>query len=188
LVAVSGAIQVALNAAQIGTLLSCILAKFQLKGDTANMFQVELNQKMQDPEFDFADRYSYYIVNVYVISFFSYITPYVSIILVLIFTIQYWIDKYNLFQRFSCPTDFDFRLSRKVLYAFETSVLIFALGNYVFSLVIHPTKDETEYHIINLVALILALVYSLAIYLLPKSWFERIDSESCETASYSQCL
>lgn len=188
LVAVSGAIQIFLNAAQLGSLFSCLLTRLKLKGETVNMFQVELNQKVQDPEFDFADKYAYYIVNVYVISFFSYITPYVSIILAFIFLIQYWVDKYNLFQRFSCPTDFNFRLSRMTLYAFESSVFVFALGNYIFSFMVHPTKDEKQYHIINLVALLLAAVYFLVIFFLPKRWFERIDSETCETASYSDCL
>ena len=83
-----------------------------------NMFQVELNEQMQDAEFAFSDRYTYYIVNVYIVSFFSYITPYLTFILVPIFIIQYWIDKYNLFQRFSCPTEFDFRLSRMTLKVF----------------------------------------------------------------------
>jgi hypothetical protein len=128
---------------------------------------------MQDAEFAFSDRYTYYIVNVYIVSFFSYITPYVTIILVPIFIIQYWIDKYNLFQRFSCPTDFDFRLSRMTLKIFEISVLVFALGNYIFSFKIHATKEEKEYHIINLVALLLSVAYSLAIFFLPKKWFEK---------------
>lgn len=127
-------------------------------------------------------------MNVYVISFFSYITPYISIILALIFLVQYWVDKYNLFKRFSCPTDFNFRLSRMTLKAFEFSVFVFALGNYIFSFTIHPTKDESEYHVINLIALLLALAYCIAIVLLPKKWFERIDVESYETASYNQCL
>lgn len=126
---------------------------------------------MQDAEFAFSDRYTYYIVNVYIVSFFSYITPYTTIILVPIFIVQYWIDKYNLFQRFSCPTDFDFRLSRMTLKIFEISVLVFALGNYIFSLKIHATKVETKYHIINLVGLLLAVAYSLAIFFLPKKWF-----------------
>lgn len=107
------------------------------------MFQVELNHSIQDPEFDFSDKYAYYIVNVYVVSFFSYITPYISIILALIFFVQYWVDKYNLFQRFSCPTDFNFRLSRTTLKTFEVCILVFALGNYIFSFSIHPSKNET---------------------------------------------
>lgn len=131
---------------------------------------------MQDAEFAFSDRYTYYIVNVYIVSFFSYITPYTTIILVPIFIVQYWIDKYNLFQRFSCPTDFDFRLSRTTLKIFEISVLIFALGNYIFSFKIHTTKEETEYHIINLISLLLAVAYSLAIFFLPKKWFEKIEA------------
>jgi hypothetical protein len=61
------------------------------------------------------------------------------------------------------------------LKAFEISVLVFAVGNYIFSLKVHPTKDETEYHIINLVSLLLAVAYFLSLFFLPKAWFEKIE-------------
>lgn len=105
------------------------------------MFQIELNKELQDPEFNFSNQYAYYIVNVYIVSFYSYITPYVGIILALIFCVQYWVDKYNLFQRFSCPVDFDFKLSRFTLKAFECCIFVFALGNLLFSMDIHHTKE-----------------------------------------------
>lgn len=71
---------------------------------------------------------------------------------------------------------------------FEVSIFVFALGNYIFSFTVHPTKDESEYHIVNLIALILAAVYCVAILILPKKWFERIDPESYERISYSDYL
>jgi hypothetical protein len=43
LIAVSGCIQILLNAVQIGTIFSCLLNKLEFKGETVNMFQVELN-------------------------------------------------------------------------------------------------------------------------------------------------
>lgn len=79
--------------------------------NTANLFQVELNKELQKTEFSFADRYVYYILNVYVVCFFSYIVPYTSLILIIYFAIQYWIDKKNLFKRFSCPINFNYSLS-----------------------------------------------------------------------------
>jgi hypothetical protein len=72
--------------------------------------------------------------------------------------------------------------------AFEVSVFIFALGNYLFSFSVHSTKDEKEYHIINLVALLLALAYCIAIVFLPKKWFEQIDTETYEMSAYSSVL
>ncbi len=48
LVAVSGGIQIFLNFVQVGSLFSCLLNKLKIKGETVNMFQVELNQQLQD--------------------------------------------------------------------------------------------------------------------------------------------
>lgn len=115
-------------------------------------------------------------------------TPYIGIILIIIFVAQYWVDKYNLFQRFSCPVDFNYRLSRLTLKAFECSVFVFALGNLLFSITIHTTKEETQYHILNLVSFFVALVYCIAIMFLPKKWFEKIEDDNYETKSYSDCL
>lgn len=141
LIAVSGVIQIALNIIQPGALFGRFMIWKRYSGkQTVNKFQVEFNNAMQDPEFDFSNRYAYYIVNVFIVSFYSYITPYIGIILVIIFVAQYWVDKYNLFQRFSCPVDFNYRLSRLTFKAFESSILIFALGNLIFSINIHTTR------------------------------------------------
>ena len=142
LIAVSGVIQIALNIVQPGALFGKFMNWYRYRSkQTVNKFQVEFNNDIQDPDFDFSNRYAYYIVNVFIVSFYSYITPYIGIILVIIFVIQYWVDKYNLFQRFSCPVDFNYRLSRLTLKAFECSVFVFALGNLLFSITIHTTKD-----------------------------------------------
>ena len=142
LIAVSGVIQIVLNIIQPGVLIGNLINWYKYRGkQTVNKFQIEFNNEMQDPEFDFSNRYAYYIVNVFIVSFYSYMTPYIGIILVIIFVVQYWVDKYNLFQRFSCPVDFNYRLSRLTLKAFECSVFVFGLGNLLFSITIHSTKE-----------------------------------------------
>jgi hypothetical protein len=65
--------------------------------------------------------------------------------------------------------------------------LIFAIGNYLFGKSIH-TNDNDSYQVINLISLGLAGAYSLASLLLPKKWFERINVESYEASSYTECL
>ncbi len=135
-----------------------------------NLFQVELNKEMQLTEFSFAMRYAYYILNVFVVSFYSYIVPYTSLILIGIFIIQYWVDKYNLFKRFSCPTNFNYRLSMFTLKIFECSIFFFALGNLLFAPTIHTNNHGGDYRIINIVSVSLASVYCLAILFLPKKW------------------
>lgn len=138
LIAVSGFINIANNAIQLGTLFSCLMNKFKYNDkDTINMFQIQLNKEMQDPQFSFSDKYAYYIVQIYVVSFYSYIAPYLSLILIIIFAIQYWVDKFNLFTRYSCPADFNYRLSRLTLKTFECSIFIFALGNFLLAPTIH---------------------------------------------------
>ncbi len=135
-----------------------------------NLFQVELNKELQPTEFSFAMRYSYYILNVYVVSFYSYIVPYTSLILIVIFIAQYWVDKINLFKRFSCPTNFNYRLSVFTLKIFECSIFFFALGNLLFAPEIHTNNNERGYKIINIFSLLLASLYCVAILIVPKSW------------------
>ena len=105
--------------------------------NTTDLFQIELNKEMQPTEFNFAIRYSYYTLNVFVASFYSYIVPYKFLILIVIYTFQYWVDKYNLFKLFSCPTDFNYRLSMFTLKIFECSIFFFAFGNLLFAPIIH---------------------------------------------------
>ncbi len=128
---------------------------------------MELNKELQPTEFSFAVRYAYYILNVFVVSFYSYIVPYTSIILFVYFIFQYRIDKYNLFKRFSSPTNFSYRLSMFTLRIFELSILFFALGNLLFAPTIHTNSHGGGYTIINISSVCLALAYCLAIFFLP---------------------
>jgi len=80
-------------------------------------------------------------MQVYVASFYACIAPSITIILALIFAVQYWIDKANLFYRCSCPTDFNFRLPRLTLKIFSISILVFAVSNLIFMPEVHYSEE-----------------------------------------------
>ena len=79
-------------------------------------------------------------------------------LLALLFVAQYWVDKYNLFRRFSCPLDFSFFLTRLAWKAFECSLLVFAVGTFIFDLEIR-VNDEPKYKLINLINIGIAGLY-----------------------------
>jgi hypothetical protein len=89
---------------------------------------------MQDPEFAFVDQYSFYVSMVLLVSFYAVIAPAGVMMLIVIFILQYWIDKYNLFRRSSCPLDFNIALTKLIFKAFECSILIFAIGTFILDL------------------------------------------------------
>ncbi len=153
-----------------------------------NLFQIELNKELQPTEFNFAMRYAYYILNVYVVSFYSYIVPYTSLMLIIIFAIQYWVDKYNLFRRFSCPTDFNYRLftgiSILTFKIFEYSLFFFALGNLLLAPRIHTDSSRGGYSTINIVSLILVILYYFIMFIMPKTFLYPYNLMRIDSISY----
>jgi len=83
-----------------------------------NLFQIQLNQALQRPEFNYAVMYSFYIVFTFVVSFYGFIVPSATLIMIAIFFIQYWVDKYNLFRRYSSPVDFGSELIKWIFKIF----------------------------------------------------------------------
>ncbi len=116
---------------------------------------MQLNEQVQDPEFAFAEQYTFYIVQVLLVSFYAVMVPAGVGILALIFIAQYWLDKYNLFRRFSCPLDFNFFLTRLAFKAFECSLLVFAIGTFIFDMQIR-IDSEPKYKLINLISVAIA--------------------------------
>ena len=110
--------------------------------DKVNRFQVHLNRDYEDMEFDMAGRYTYYLLMVYVASFYNYIAPACCPALIIIFIFQYYADKFNLFYRQSFNRNMNCSLTRWLLKLFELSILIFALGNS--SSLISPPITLTE--------------------------------------------
>ena len=94
------------------------------------------------------------------VSFYGFITPLATPTLILSFCILYWVDKYNLFRRFSVPIDFSFELTNKIVTAFEISMFLFAGSHFVWDLSIHYDSSK-KYRILSFVSPILALIYIL---------------------------
>lgn len=60
-------------------------------------FQIKLNKDFELPIFDMATKYSYYLLQIYTCMFYNYLVPIGVPVTALIFLIQYWIDKIQLF-------------------------------------------------------------------------------------------
>lgn len=97
-------------------------------------------------------------------NFYAYITPIATIIIAVVVLIQYWVDKYNLFRRFSVPVNFTYRLSRLTVKILEASILIIALGNVLFASWVNEEKKLTP---INYVTLGIAIIYSAVVIFTP---------------------
>jgi hypothetical protein len=118
-------------------------------------FQVKLNKDFELPVFDMAYKYSYYLLQIYTCMFYNYLIPIGVPATAIIFTIQYWIDKYQLFKVSSQYYEMNYFLTRTILKIFEGSLLIFTIGNLIFSIVIH----DYYLNIVNLISLGIALIY-----------------------------
>ena len=147
-----------------------------------NKFQIRLNQEFEFMEFDMAQRYSYYLLQIYTASFYSFLAPIGIFALIGIFLIQYWIDKFNLFTRSSMLNNFNYSLSKNVLTLFEGSVLVFATGNFIFSLMHHEQRVNTT----NVIGLVIAVIYVLLRMVVPSHITNRLfqNYETLEFYSY----
>jgi hypothetical protein len=59
-------------------------------------------------------KYTDYLVTLYAVMFYSYLVPITLIAIPLIFFLQYWVDKINLFRRSSLKFHFSSILSFKI--------------------------------------------------------------------------
>lgn len=80
----------------------------------------------------------------------------------------------------------DFALSRTMLKIFETSLFVFALGNFIFSIVLHNNYVNP----VNIAALIISGLYSCFILFAPRYLQKRFfgSYEEIEIKAYSECL
>ena len=99
-------------------------------------FQNKFNKDYELPVFDMTGRYAYYVVHVYTCLYYSYLIPLGVLGTAIIFAIQYWIDKIKMINFSSEYYEMDYFLSRTILKMFEAGLLIFTIGNLVFSIVI----------------------------------------------------
>ena len=70
---------------------------------------------------------------VYIVSFYSSIVPFSNSMMVMLFFIHYWVDKYILFKKMSSPVDFGYRLTKLIIKCFEGSLLVFAIGHFYWN-------------------------------------------------------
>lgn len=152
-----------------------------------NLFQLQLNKMLQYPEFNYSAMYSFYIVYTFVVSFYGFLVPTATPILIIIFFIQYWVDKYNLFRRFSSPAPFGQDLIRMVLKSFEVSLLIFVIGYVFWGSQVHY-DSKPLYHTLNLINLLIAVLYTAFSLFVPYRIKVKIlgeDDQSFEHLPYS---
>ena len=123
--------------------------------DTVEKFQVELNKQFQYIQFDIINQYANYILLAFVASFYAYLIPITIPILAVVFFLQFWVDKLNLFKRCSHPRSFSFYLTRNILKIFEACIWIFAVGTCIFAIYVHQAKIN----ILNLITLGIASLY-----------------------------
>lgn len=101
----SGCLQVINNALYYAQILRWIKYVFNYCGkddeDDIQKFQVTLNREVEHCEFDLAQRYSYYLLQLYLVAFYAYAVPIIVPAVIVIFFFQYIVDKYNLFKRSS---------------------------------------------------------------------------------------
>ena len=103
-----------------------------------------------------ATHYAFYMLMSLTVSFYCYLVPVIVPAIVIIFFLQYWVDKLNLFKRSSLKYNFNFSLSRFILKSFESSIMIFGVGWGIFSIYI-----KGELNIFNFIGFGIAFAYFL---------------------------
>ena len=141
-----------------------------------NLFQIQLNQTLEHPAFSYSAGYSFYIIYTYVVCWYGFMFPLGTPILILIFIVQYWVDKYNLFRRFSNPVAFGQDLVRLINKSFEFSLFVFALGFYLWQSSVH-FDTPAGIRVINIITLVIATIWSLFTVLAPPRVKSKIFGE-----------
>lgn len=103
----------------------------------------------------------------FLVLFYSLLVPIAVPITLILFIMQYWLDKYNLFRRLSSPVDLGYMLVSLILNIFKWYVLVLSVGNLYWHLMISSKmhKVSIAIYIINIVIAIISIVLH---WLLPK--------------------
>ena len=118
LIVISGLISVVLTIFPISMITDCLNRRKYTADKQINLFQIQLNKIIEHPPFSFSAGYSFYIIYVYVVCWYGFMLPLGTPILIFIFSVQYWVDKYNVFRRYSNPVAFGQDLVRLVIKSF----------------------------------------------------------------------
>lgn len=115
--------------------------------------------------------YTFYIVFTYVVSFYGFLVPTATPILIVIFFIQFWVDKYNLFRRFSYSVDLGTSLYRMILKAFELSMVLAVVGHFIWDS--NHIDEKSCYKALNLISLGLSIIYTGISFFAPRSFSKK---------------
>ena len=137
------------------------------------MFQIQLNEALQAPEFNFAAMYAFYIVFTFVVSFYGFLVPLATPLLILVFAIQYWVDKFNLFKRYSCSIDYGSELIGLIFKYFEISAFLFTIGFLLWDIQIH-TESSALSRVLNVINLVISIGYISFQLFIPLRWKQKI--------------
>lgn len=96
-------------------------------------YQDRFNKEYALPDFDMGGRFVYYLLQLFLISFFSYVIPLSVPLVLVVFIIHYFIDRVNLYYRSSNNETYGLDTLRTMYKLMETSVLLFAVGNAFWS-------------------------------------------------------
>lgn len=93
LLVISASLQIFFNILNIGDIYRKIMICLYYRGVDKEVpeFQINLNKAYEYVEFDIAQRYSYYIIQIFTASFYAYLVPIGIPVLVVVFFVQYWI-------------------------------------------------------------------------------------------------
>ena len=142
--------------------------------------QVHLNKEREKPSFKMSDNYSYYVIFTFLVSFYGFLIPLGSLILILIFILKYWVDKWSLFKNCSQLPPFTLAHSRLVIKAFQFNIVFSALGYLFWQSLVH--FDIPQWHIVlNLVNIILAAIFvvgSLVSQDFPNKFTEKVFKQN----------
>ena len=129
-------------------------------GEPILEFQVAYNEEYQLPEFDLAMKYNYYLWTAYFLAFFSYLVPASNIIGLIVLSLQYCIDRINLFRRSSFEPNYNFLLGRSAMRLFQTTIFVQALGNFISGWIL----KHTWYQPVNIISLMITILFVIFIW------------------------
>ena len=128
---------------------------------------------MQKPSFKMADGYSYFVIFTFLVSFYGFLVPLGSLLLMLIFSLRYCVDKWNLFKNCSEPAPFSLVHFRLIIKAFEFNVLLTSIGYLYWQPSVH-FGIPTSHVFINLANVIFSVIFVMISLFLPSELAEKM--------------
>ena len=112
--------------------------------------------------------------------------PLATPVLIFFFFVQYWVDKYNIFKRFSSPMDFSNLYTELMISLFEVSIVLFTVGHFLWDLPVHYDAS-IGFKIMNIISMVLAITYVSIFMFSTESFRKKILKNNRKTGilSYS---